>query len=639
MKKKIAIFANSWNSDIVSSFIKGYSEALKTAEVDTFMFLAANSYGRPENNNRSEVSIHSFPNLNDFDSAVVFSQGLNSNAVRDLIYEHCEETGIPTFLVGDVHPGFHGILVNAKKAMRELCEHLYNEHNVRRVAFFAGPAENGDSNLRLQIVKEFAEEKKDFILKDEEIYYTNWEVRKSMEAISSNYTTKESLPDAIIFANDFLAISASMALEPLGFTVPDDVLVTGFDYVKSGQTYFPSIATIDQCYDEIGKKCAESIIQIIEGKEVPEEQYVDGKFIPGESCGCVNPRNEDQQRRQYCHSLIGKEYEMNARTGVIYGIRAAFQESSRFSTLPYKLQSVMNNAFNTEIQTFYLMLDPTLERIGQEDADKLPQCKYVDKMQVVVSRRNGEVLKTGQIIHKREIIPDYDGEGPNEFYFVMPLYIDTFVVGYFVMNKTNTGIRDWVYQEYEACLTQSLTYYKTNIRLAALNDKLSELMQTDALTSLKNRTAYENMKAALKNKYLAQDCTKFAAVMFDLNDLKKINDELGHGAGDIYIKSSSELICNTFKHSPVFRIGGDEFIAILRNSDYDERDELLERFRSEVERLQSEDIPLIHRVSVASGMADSDEIENEDIETMFEKADERMYENKRLMKAKRAEKQ
>ena len=639
MKKKIAIFANSWNFDIVSSFIKGYSETLKAAEADTFMFLAANSYGRPENNNKSEVSIHSFPDLNDFDSAVVFSQGLNSNEVRDLIYEHCEETGIPTFCVGDVHPGFHGLLVKTEKAMIELCEHLYTKHDVRRVAFFGGPEDNGDSNLRLQAVKDFAAMKKDFILDEKDIFFTNWEVRKCMEAVMEHYSKKENLPDAMIFANDFLAISASMALDTLGFSVPEDVLITGFDYVKSGQTYFPSIATINQCYDAIGELCAKSIIQIFEGKEVPEEQYVDGEFKPGESCGCINPRNEDQQRRQYCHSLIGKEYEMNARTGVIYGLRAAFQESSRFSTLPYKLQSVINNAFHNEIQTFYMMLDPTLERIGQEDPDKLPQCKYVDKMQVVVSRRNGQVLKTGQNIHKREIIPEYDGEGPNEFYFIMPLYIDTFVVGYFVMNKTDAGLRDWVYQEYEACLTQSLTYYKTNIRLAALNDKLSELMQTDALTSLKNRTAYENMKTALKNKYLAQDCTQFAAVMFDLNDLKKINDELGHGAGDIYIKSSSELICNTFKHSPVFRIGGDEFVAIVKNTDYDERFELLEKFRSEVERLQREDVPLVNRVSVASGMADSDEIENEDIETMFEKADERMYENKRLMKAKRAEKQ
>jgi len=161
-------------------------------------------------------------------------------------------------------------------------------------------------------------------------------------------------------------------------------------------------------------------------------------------------------------------------------------------------------------------------------------------------------------------------------------------------------------------------------------------MQTDALTSLKNRTAFENAKSSLNGHYLAQDGVKFAAVMFDLNDLKKINDEYGHGAGDIYIKNSSELICHTFKHSPVFRVGGDEFVAILRNSDYEERHELLEKFRSGVQKMQADDIPELNRVSVASGMADYDEIENDDIDTLFKKADERMYENKHLMKAGRA---
>ena len=309
-----------------------------------------------------------------------------------------------------------------------------------------------------------------------------------------------------------------------------------------------------------------------------------------------------------------------------------------FSDHVGKIQKVFNEGFFLqETETIYMMLDPTLERIGNEETEQLPKYKYCDRMLVVLSKKDGKLQKSGQTIHKREIIPDYDGEGKNEFYVVMPLYIDTFIVGYFVMVKSENGLRDWVYQEYESCFVQSLTYYKTNIRLTALNDKLSELMQTDALTSLKNRTAFENAKTSLKGHYLADDGTRFAAVMFDLNNLKKINDEYGHGAGDIYIKNSSDLICHTFKHSPVFRIGGDEFVAIVKNSDYDERFELLERFRETVLKMQDADIPELNRVSVASGMADFDEIENNDIETLFKKADDRMYENKRLMKAGRAQ--
>ena len=633
MKQKIAIFANTWNFDILSSFLKGFNKTLPENSFDTFMFLAANSYGRPEDNNKSECTIHTLPYLEDYCCAIVFSQGLNSVEVREKIYEACQKAGIPTFCVGDEHPDFYGLKVKNDYGMRELCEHLHKKHNAKRFVFFGGPADNDDSNLRLNVLREYVKEN-GLTLNEEDIYFTNWEIRKCMDVIVEKYNTKDKLPDVFVCANDFLAVSAGMSLTTIGLKVPEDTLLTGFDYVKTGQNYYPSIATVNQKYDELGYVCAKSIIRVLDGDDVDKVQYTSSEFIAGESCGCDNPRNENEQRKRYCHELVGKEYEQNARTGIIYGIRAGFQESGRFSTLPQKLQNVFYPSNHKEIQTIYMCLDPTLERIATEEISELPQFRFSDKMQVILARREGKVLDIKSVT-RREIIPDYQKEGPNTTYFCMPMYVGTFVCGYLSMVLTDVGLRDWIYQEYASCMLQSLSYYKTNIRLTALNDKLSELMQTDALTSLKNRTAFENAKNALRNQYLSDSGQRFAAVMFDLNDLKKINDELGHGAGDIYIKNSSELICNTFKHSPVFRIGGDEFVAIVKNSDYDERFELLDKFRNEVQRLKQEDIPLMKRVSVACGMADYDEIENEDIETLFKKADDRMYENKRLMKTGR----
>ena len=633
MKKKIAVFANTYNSDIITSFLNGFEPALPKNKFDTFIFLAANSYGRSEISNRSEVSIHEFPDLDKFDFAIVFSQGLNSNEDRKRIYKKCEEAKIPTFCIGDAHPGFHGMLIDNEKAMYDLCDHLYTVHNVRKVTFLAGPKENEDSNKRLDAIKKYMRKKKLSFTKDD-ICYTNWEVRRCMEFIMDKYSKSEEIPDAIICANDFLAISATMALDNIGYPCPEKCLVTGFDYAMTGRTYYPSIATIDQCFDEMGERCAKSIKGFLKGEEIPSVQYIEGKFIPGESCGCDNPRNENELRKSYCHTLVGHEYEQNAREGLIYLIRSAFQESNRFSTLPQKLQKVFYDTRNAEVKSIYIMLDPTLERIATEDADALPKYKYSDKLQVVVAKKDETPLDIMQM-KREELVPGYNGKGPNAIYFMLPLYIESFVVGYFVMVKNESGLRDWVYGEYGSCMIQSLTYYKTNIRLTALNDKLSELMQTDALTSLKNRNAFENAKNLLRNQYLAQDGNRFAAVMFDLNDLKKINDELGHGAGDLYIKNSSELICNTFKHSPVFRIGGDEFVAIVKNSDYLEKDKLLAQFRDEVDKLSKKNVPPIQKISIASGMADFDEIENDDIETLFKKADDRMYENKRKMKAQR----
>ena len=66
MKKKIAVFANTYNSDIITSFLEGFERALPKKKFDTFIFLAANSYAKPDEINLSETSIHDFPNLEDF---------------------------------------------------------------------------------------------------------------------------------------------------------------------------------------------------------------------------------------------------------------------------------------------------------------------------------------------------------------------------------------------------------------------------------------------------------------------------------------------------------------------------------------------------------------------------------------------
>lgn len=634
MKKKIALFANNWNSDNLMTFLEGFQKALPKNYADVFMFLASNTYGRSEVYNKSECAIHFLPDLTSFDAAIVFSQGLNSNEVRDKIYEKCREARIPTVCIGDKAPDFYGVLVDNKTGMMELCHHLYDVHHMRTAKFFAGAKENDDSNLRLECLKEFMEKKK-LPFSDDDVLYTNWEIRSTMNYITGLYNKKESLPDAFILANDFLSVAACLGIEKNGFNVPKDIAITGFDNVRSGRTFYPSISTVEQRFDIQGEKCVDVLLKIFDGEEAPRETYVESKFLPGESCGCESPRNEDNVRRMFCHELISRNMEDNARAGMLAIIRNAFAESTRFSMIPAKLQSVFYSAHDENLDTIHIMIDPLFENIILKETVENKEYAFPDNFQVLVSKEKGELTNVRKI-KRPEIVPGYKGEGENNIYVFMPLHLDSYVCGYVVMGGMEMTLRSWLFFDYAANLNRSIKEFKTTIQLAALNDKLSELMQTDALTSLKNRTAYENAKIMLKNHYLSGDGTKFAIVVFDLNNLKRVNDELGHSAGDVYIKNSSELICHTFKHSPVYRVGGDEFVAILKNSDYLIKEELLYNFRKDVEKKSSEDIPVMDRVSVASGMADSEEIIDEDIESIFRIADERMYENKRLMKAERA---
>lgn len=146
---------------------------------------------------------------------------------------------------------------------------------------------------------------------------------------------------------------------------------------------------------------------------------------------------------------------------------------------------------------------------------------------------------------------------------------------------------------------------------------------------MRNKYAYFEEENLLQRHVETGDAPPFAIAMFDLNDLKKTNDTQGHAVGDELIIAGCRLICETFKHSPVFRIGGDEFTAILSGQDYDNREALLRTIR---------EASMAHRkqgagVIVAAGIALYDPQADHTVADVFKKADEQMYENKKELKA------
>lgn len=148
----------------------------------------------------------------------------------------------------------------------------------------------------------------------------------------------------------------------------------------------------------------------------------------------------------------------------------------------------------------------------------------------------------------------------------------------------------------------------------------------DGLTGVKNKHSYLEAEEDLNRKIADHRAPEFAIVLLDVNDLKKINDTRGHQAGDEYIRSACEIICDIFKHSPVFRVGGDEFAVIVRGNNYQSIEELLGIMRDRNREALHND-----GIVIACGMA---RYENDAcVAAIFERADKDMYDNKTALKA------
>ncbi len=181
---------------------------------------------------------------------------------------------------------------------------------------------------------------------------------------------------------------------------------------------------------------------------------------------------------------------------------------------------------------------------------------------------------------------------------------------------------------------------KTSDELHATQEYISvvnEIANKDSLTGIRNRLAYDNEAVNLKWK-IASGTAKFGIAVVDLNFLKRINDTYGHEKGNIAIKNLCTIVCKIFSHSPVFRIGGDEFAIILQGQDLENVDSLIAEFNTSMKHNQEKvnESPWEY-ITAAIGYSIYDpEIDNT-VDNVFSRADKAMYARKKEMKAVRTE--
>ncbi|WP_029233527.1 GGDEF domain-containing protein [Butyrivibrio sp. VCB2006] len=157
------------------------------------------------------------------------------------------------------------------------------------------------------------------------------------------------------------------------------------------------------------------------------------------------------------------------------------------------------------------------------------------------------------------------------------------------------------------------------------NISLSHLAYADGLTDLANRSKSDKLMAELNS---ATD--DYCILSIDLNGLKEVNDKFGHPSGDRYIKEFAKVLSNTFGETDFCaRIGGDEFLVILRDANTKDINAMIGRMNSALNVMNA--LYPEYKRSVSTGFAFKHECEDNSSHQVYLLADQRMYENKRKM--------
>lgn len=630
MKKKIAFFTTGWCSEILSQFINGMQKTLEKENVDIFLFLCYATYGDTEANKIGEMNIFKLPDMHDFSGAVIFGSGLGYDDQIDDIVNRCKEADVPVIIQGAKREGTYYVGSDNYTATLDMCDHLQNKHNCQDIIFFAGSQDSLDSELRLKAVKDYLKANNHLdVLRD--VFYTKWENVAAARYINNLVNSGQPLPDVFICANDGLAMSTCLELSNHGFNVPDDTIVTGYDYIDDSQVFDPSIASVDQCFTKMGELAGEVWLELLEKKVSEKEHIIPCEFVPGDSCGCYQHRSSDKIRR-----FKGREAFSKKSMTTYFNRKLNLLDSTILSCITYsefkeRSKQLLTEDHDFEGNSFHILLEPNFGLSIYDQNIHLRTKGYSSYMEVLYSTQNGSNYNEEQF-PSRQLIPCYDSDDKNHLYIFLPIHESDENYGYIIFRDCIDKVGNHFLQTYQSRMGLVFDKFRHALSLDLINKRLLEVMKKDPLTNVSNRIAFEDKSKVIQSEINADKEVEFAIAMFDVNNLKLINDSKGHDAGDEYLNRACRLICDTFKHSPVYRIGGDEFVSILMGDDYIDYENKLEAMNKQMSTYSCT-LPIPDNyISIASGVAIYDPAIDKSVQNVVKRSDELMYINKARMK-------
>lgn len=284
------------------------------------------------------------------------------------------------------------------------------------------------------------------------------------------------------------------------------------------------------------------------------------------------------------------------------------KKTSGNSLFTYKYKNVENRmAFRTLINGMHLIITAPSKEMD-EDKNNLIFTIIVTSLTVTVFFIFVTIMNTGKIIKPlREI---------NE-------------TAKRIAEGDLTVALDYKSKDEIGTLTESLK--QMVLHLQKYMDDIHSLAYQDTMTGVNNKTAYRDEVNRLEEQ-IHLDHAEFAVIVFDINGLKQVNDKYGHDCGDILIINACDLISKIFGKRSVYRIGGDEFVAIIENMDYNDSKKLLDEFAYAIEEHNNGCSKEFQNISIASGIAMYDKETDMTFMNVFKRADKLMYKNKAKIK-------
>lgn len=468
---------------------------------------------------------------------------------------------IPVVSIRYRQEGCYQVLVDERHSLEGIIRHVIDVHKCKRICYMGGTLGNRDAASRFECFKELMAEYGLPILSNTVFHGDFWK-HDGEKAANYFYSNPENVPDAIICANDYMAIALANVLTARGIRVPEDVIITGYDDIPDARSYVPSITTVEVDYALMAKRTIEIIDRHFNNIKSEPVEYISTILKCRESCGCMTHAGSE------IRDMRKMMFEQNDVLFNTFMWHAYFSVDMTgcpdFITLRGQIISVLSHY--PHFKDFYMML------CVQENAD-IAETQYTSApakhMRLMVAVKDGQPVHDAEyeekafFIDRSELLPAFAfSDEPCCFYIVL-LHNKRDCFGYTAISFEDFFTYDFDYQMWTIMISNAISDLVNRMRLERALLKNEQMSITDPLTGLLNRRGFEIFARKLIDGR-AENAAYVIAASCDLDFLKRINDRYGHAEGDYAICQIAACIRRVFGVSGVVsRSGGDEFIAML----------------------------------------------------------------------------
>lgn len=587
-------------------------------------FSAFTIYGSDTKNAAGEYNILHLIPYEQLDALIVCHDTFNSNeAVEELWKLVTERCQAPIISIRKKVNGCYNILVEDTDAIPAFVRHFHDVHHFDRIAFMSGPYNHPDAIFRLEKYKEAMAEL-GLDCPEEYIFEGNFWKDCALDA-SKHFMSLKKRPQAIVCANDYMALSLCKELTLQGYSVPQDIAISGFDDVRDARANVPPLTTCYVSVSDMAKKAMETIDTLLNGKEAPACTFVPTKIIIRNSCGCESSTMKDLSlSRMYEVEFMEQLINKNAHNTFV-SISLENMTSAEDIGDYLRLEDVPGIA-----RDFYLCL-------GIHGNGAYPQVKkkapgFAKRSHSIYSLRDLNPIATSSFETKKLLPPEAIREEPMAVFF-FPIHYLEYNFGYVAATSNGEEAQDTLFHSWLSLIGNTLENSRIRAKNQALLEKLNMLYHEDFLTKLYNRRGFEQFSEEEFSEAKKHNI-KTMTLSIDMDNLKYINDVYGHSHGDLALQTIADAMRQACSGCEICaRIGGDEFAVFGYDYSEDKAKQYTENFLQYLKDFNA-DSSLPYCVNASFGYTISDPSLSISREQYMKASDDLLYQNKRKRKEK-----